>query len=197
MTTDGGNTWEYKSLGGFGYPVDVGFRTATEGWMPISYIRKFFFTSDFGNNWTEIDTPDSAMISHICFTDSAHGFGIGPYGTIVKYVYQEPSNLTEPEHSYSNFNLQQNYPNPFNPSTTIKYSIADEGFVKLVIFNMLGEEVATLVNTQQKAGKYEVNFTAKGGSASGGNAYNLSSGVYFYKLRAGSFYQIRKMILMK
>jgi hypothetical protein len=83
--------------------------------------------------------------------------------------------------------LEQNYPNPFNPSTTIKYSIADEGFVKLVIFNMLGEEVTTLVNTQQKAGRYEVNFNAAG----------LSSGVYVYRLETANFVTSKKLMLMK
>jgi hypothetical protein len=83
--------------------------------------------------------------------------------------------------------LDQNYPNPFNPSTTIGYSIAEDGFVKLTIFNMLGEEIATLVNTQQKAGKYEINF----------NASNLASGVYVYKIDAANFTSSKKLMLMK
>jgi len=85
------------------------------------------------------------------------------------------------------YSLEQNYPNPFNPSTTIKYSIAEEGFVKLVIFNMLGEEVTTLVNTQQKAGRYEVNFNATG----------LSSGVYVYRIETANFITSKKLMLMK
>jgi hypothetical protein len=83
--------------------------------------------------------------------------------------------------------LEQNYPNPFNPSTTIKYSIAEDGFVKLVIYSMLGEEVTTLVNTQQKAGRYEVNFNAAG----------LSSGVYVYRIEAANYISSKKLILMK
>jgi hypothetical protein len=62
---------------------------------------------------------------------------------------------------------------------------------------MLGEEVATLVNTQQKAGGYEINFSAKGGSASGGNAYNLSSGVYVYRIETANYTASKKLILMK
>ena len=85
------------------------------------------------------------------------------------------------------YTLEQNYPNPFNPSTTIKYSIAEDGFVKLSIFNMLGEEVATLVNTQQKAGRYEINFNATG----------LSSGVYVYRIEAENFSASKKLMLMK
>jgi hypothetical protein len=83
--------------------------------------------------------------------------------------------------------LEQNYPNPFNPSTTIKYSIAEDGLVKIAVFNMLGEEVATLVNTQQKAGRYEVNFNANG----------LASGVYVYRIETANFTASKKLMLMK
>ena len=85
------------------------------------------------------------------------------------------------------YSLDQNYPNPFNPSTSIKYSIANDGFVNVSIFNLLGEKVVTLVNTNMQAGSYEVNF----------NASQLTSGVYFYSIEAGSFKAVRKMLLMK
>jgi hypothetical protein len=83
--------------------------------------------------------------------------------------------------------LEQNYPNPFNPSTTIKYSIPEEGFVKLAVYNMLGEEVVTIVNANQKAGRYEVNFNATG----------LASGVYVYRIEAANFVSAKKLMLMK
>jgi len=85
------------------------------------------------------------------------------------------------------FQLQQNYPNPFNPSTVISYSIAKAGNVTLKVYNMLGQEVATLVNGYQAANSYNVNFNASG----------LSSGVYMYKLSTGSNEIIKKMVLMK
>jgi hypothetical protein len=85
------------------------------------------------------------------------------------------------------FSLEQNYPNPFNPSTTIKYSIPEASKVILKLYNLLGEEVATLVNEEKVAGYYMVEF----------NAVNLPSGVYFYRIQAGHFVQTRKMILMK
>jgi hypothetical protein len=85
------------------------------------------------------------------------------------------------------YSLDQNYPNPFNPSTLIKYSVAQDGFVNVSIFNLLGEKVATLVNSNMKAGSYELNF----------NASQLSSGVYFYSIDAGDFKAVRKMVLMK
>ena len=83
--------------------------------------------------------------------------------------------------------LEQNYPNPFNPSTTIKYSILEDGFVKLAVYNMLGEEIISLVNNVQKAGRYEVTFDAS----------SLASGVYLYRLEAQKFISIKKMILIK
>jgi photosystem II stability/assembly factor-like uncharacterized protein len=197
ITTDGGNTWEYTALGVFYYPYSIGFRTNFEGWVPMGEQRYFLYSTDSGVNWTVVPTPDSSNILRISFPDSLHGYGIGGNGTIVKYIYQGPTNLIEAEENTPDYYLLQNYPNPFNPNTTIKYSIAEEGFVKLTVYNMLGEEVVTLVNTTQKAGKYEVNFSAIGGSASGGNAYRLSSGVYIYRIEAANFTVSRKLIFMK
>ncbi|MBI2427918.1 MAG: T9SS type A sorting domain-containing protein [Ignavibacteriales bacterium] len=85
------------------------------------------------------------------------------------------------------FALEQNYPNPFNPTTTINYSIPLNGLVSLKVFNILGQEVMSLVNTEQTAGNYQVTF----------NANTLSSGVYFYRIDAGSFSSVKKMMLMK
>jgi predicted extracellular nuclease len=85
------------------------------------------------------------------------------------------------------FKLSQNYPNPFNPSTVITYSIPNESSVSLKIYNMIGQEVKTLVEENKAPGTYNVNF----------NASNLSSGVYFYSLRAGNYYQVKKMMLIK
>lgn len=86
-----------------------------------------------------------------------------------------------------NFNLEQNYPNPFNPTTNINYSIPSSQKVILKIYDELGREVATLVNSDQPAGNYSVDFNASG----------LASGIYFYRLQSGSFIQMKKMILLK
>jgi hypothetical protein len=85
------------------------------------------------------------------------------------------------------FTLQQNFPNPFNPTTDLRFTIADLRFVSLKVFNVLGQEVATLVNGQLPAGSYDVTFDAR----------FLSSGVYFYQLTAGGMVQTKKMILEK
>ena len=102
------------------------------------------------------------------------------------------------------FALEQNYPNPFNPVTVIKYTIGgDRGWelgvrdVSLIVYDVLGREVATLVNEKKAAGSYEVNFSARGGSASGRDGSGLASGVYIYRLTAGTFVQSRTMLLVK
>ncbi|MHB2156078.1 T9SS type A sorting domain-containing protein [Calditrichota bacterium GD2] len=87
----------------------------------------------------------------------------------------------------NSFSLKQNYPNPFNPLTTIEYSIPKTADVQLTVYNILGQKVAELVDQKQNAGSYRVTL----------NGHNLPSGVYFYKLKAGSFEQVRKMLLVK
>jgi len=85
------------------------------------------------------------------------------------------------------FNLSQNYPNPFNPTTNIQYSIPTESFVTVSIFDILGKEVATIINKKQSAGSYKTNF----------NASKLPSGIYFYRINAGNFSETKKMMLLK
>ena len=84
------------------------------------------------------------------------------------------------------FKLYNNFPNPFNPSTTIKYSIPEVSKVSLTLFNLLGEEVTRLVDEEMTVGNYTAEFIAT----------NLPSGIYFYKLQAGTFTETKKMILM-
>jgi len=85
------------------------------------------------------------------------------------------------------FSLSQNYPNPFNPATKINYSVPKDGYVKISVYNVIGQEVAELVNGMIKAGTHEVNFDASG----------LTSGIYFYKIEANGFSNIKKMTLLR
>ena len=93
----------------------------------------------------------------------------------------------EPGQIVNGFKLLQNFPNPFNPATVIKYSVPREQVVTLKVYNLLGSEVATLVNENKPAGDYEVRFNAEG----------LSSGLYFYKLEAGTYSETKKMLLVR
>ena len=90
-----------------------------------------------------------------------------------------------------NFTLEQNYPNPFNPSTTISYQLPTAGNVILKVYDVLGNEVATLVSEYKLAGSYEVEFNSTVGS------HQLANGVYFYQLKAGDYNETKKMILIK
>ncbi len=95
--------------------------------------------------------------------------------------------IDDPEVIPTKFALEQNYPNPFNPSTTIKFSIPQKTNVKLNIYNSIGELVTTLVNEEKPAGNYSVKW----------DSHNLASGIYYYRISAGDFNEVKKMILMK
>ena len=85
------------------------------------------------------------------------------------------------------FKLYANYPNPFNPTTKIRYAISQTAFTTLKVYSVTGKEVATLINEEKTPGVYEVNFDGK----------NLASGIYFYKLQAGNFTDVKEMVLLK
>lgn len=103
------------------------------------------------------------------------------WGNIPTQVKENPTNLP------AKFTLQQNFPNPFNPSTTIQFSLREQSFVSLRVFDVLGKEVRTLVNEHQQSGMHMVIF----------DRANLPSGVYFYKLEAGTCYDTKKFLLIK
>ena len=147
--------------------------------------------TEFGIPITYIDasTPNKCIIS-FQILNPVGGVNV----TLGSEMYLDDLELSmdivsdvENEFQTLTFQLEQNYPNPFNPSTKISYSIPQEGDVTLKIYDVLGNEVATLVSEEKPAGVYEVEF----------NAGNLSSGIYLYKLTAGNFIQTRKMILIK
>ncbi len=108
-------------------------------------------------------------------------------GKLYRFVKKDTTGLIKLRKVRGKFSLGQNYPNPFNPATTIKYSIPEAGFVSLKVYDILGNEVAVLVNGNQSPGTHEINF----------NANNLANGIYFYKLKYGNNIQVKRMILMK
>ena len=111
------------------------------------------------------------------------------YGYELRVSYEEATAVNEKNTSLQKFELAQNYPNPFNPSTRISYNLPQSETVTLKVYDMRGREIATLVNAKQSAGKHTVEFNAA--------QYNLSSGVYVYSINAGSFFDVKKLIMVK
>ncbi|NCS87495.1 MAG: hypothetical protein CO127_07125 [Ignavibacteria bacterium CG_4_9_14_3_um_filter_36_18] len=105
------------------------------------------------------------------------------------YGQDVPVEVTELEDSNVDYNLFQNYPNPFNPSTTIKFQINNTLKVKITIFDTLGNEIAVLLDEEKSPGKYEIEFNAQ--------KYNLSSGVYFYRINYEGKELVKKMTFLK
>ncbi len=109
------------------------------------------------------------------------------FGVQINIYYTAITDVSNKELEIKDYTLLQNYPNPFNPSTVISYSLPQSDFVQLKVYDMLGREVAVLVNKEQKNGTYEVQF----------NASNIYSGVYFYRLQSGGFEETKKLVLLR
>ena len=155
-------------------------KTADVEWEKIGFVEGHGTTTE---------------IQHYIFTDN--DVNPGKYQYKLKQIdYNgafEYSDIVEVEILFVNeFSLSQNYPNPFNPSTTIKYTVPQTAQVQIKVFDVLGNEIETLVNEEKQSGTYEVEFNSHSG-----NVRNLPSGVYFYQLRAGNFIESKKMILLK
>jgi hypothetical protein len=133
----------------------------------------------------------------------SYTYRLKAYKDSLESEYSNEASLTivgikgEKEDIPNEYSISQNYPNPFNPTTKIKFALPKSGLTKLIIYDLLGREVITLINNELKAGYHEINIDAHNlpnrVSAEGGYA----SGVYFYQLRVGDFIQTNKMILMK
>ena len=147
-----------------------------------------FLSSDNGNNWISIYSglPNNQIQSllvndhDLLVGTSAAGVWRRPLSELVG-VAKEENNLPQ------NYVLSQNFPNPFNPNTVISYSLPSASNVKLSVYNTIGQTVKVLENGYKNTGNYSVNF----------NASDLPSGIYFYKLEAGQFRQVKKMMIMK
>ncbi|PIP76683.1 MAG: hypothetical protein COW85_12910 [Ignavibacteria bacterium CG22_combo_CG10-13_8_21_14_all_37_15] len=160
------------------------------------------------SEWSVYNLFNSGLIDNDVYSVNIDKFGKVWCGTSSGLAVFTPGNPTAIDRtdnplSPKDFLLYQNYPNPFNPSTTINYQIPSNSFVTLKVYDLLGNEITTLVNEEKAAGAYQVNFSAQqttnnkplasGMSSKGGYA----SGVYFYTLTAGKFTATKKFILMK
>ena len=151
-----------------------------------------FRSTDGAYHWNVFDDglPDSGHVIAIAIDALRHRVfasgsswkdaGLYVYDTMVSADSVVP---TIP----SSFVLSQNYPNPFNPTTTLEYALPQPARVQLKIYNVVGQQIATVVDGEQEAGHHTVNFDAR----------EFSSGVYFYRLHAGTYSDIKKMLLLK
>ena len=154
-------------------------------------------TIDF---WTDIAGADGRIISLYNSGDGVHlnnaGHRILFARVVDKNIYEQINTVSaieeKPLVAY-NFKLEQNYPNPFNPETNINYQLSETGFVTLKVFDMLGREVATLLNEVKEAGAYQTVFNTQLTN----NQQRLTSGVYFYQFRVGEVMETKKMILLR
>ena len=147
-----------------------------------------FRSTDHGEHWTDVSLGlPTLTIADLCLNSKGYIFAAS-YGNGVYRSTQSTTDIHEPIADFpQSFWLEQNYPNPFNPTTNFEFRIANFGFVNLKIYDMLGREVATLVNENKAAGNYTIEW----------NASNFSSGVYFYKLQVGNNVSVKKMLLLR
>ena len=189
-TTDGGATWQPLS----GVTPEMGVLAAfpagsTNAWVAAPHAVAC--SRDNGETWVLQPTdPFDGSLNAISFSDPTNGWIVTSNGEILRYRDLSGPLAVRPEGERElpvQTLLQQNYPNPFNPSTTIKFELHEAAEVRLSVFDILGREVSVLVNEKRDAGVHDVRFDASG----------LSSGVYFYRLTAGDFEQVRKFLLLK
>jgi hypothetical protein len=175
-STDAGTTWTNERLSD----------TSFFGSQPNSDVR-------FGD-YIGIDAFAGTIVP-VWTDDRAGSFNQEIYTGLVSIVLSSSDQAFETPRG---FNLEQNYPNPFNPSTTISFLIPHSSLVIVTVYNLLGQEVATLVNEVKQAGRHEVVWDARlRPSDSGGQAGALPSGVYFYRLWSDSFTETKKLILLR
>jgi len=184
-TTNGGANWIMKPSISTANMNSVYFYNAEKGW--VAGVNVVLGTTNGGNSWTQ-QFASAANLNSVHFCDSLNGWVCGGnkvFGSVTGgWTGVLPQGMNIPYES----RLYQNYPNPFNPVTNFKYQIANNKFVTLKVFDILGKEVATPVNEKQQPGTYEVKFD-------GGN---MPSGVYYYVLYAdGVRVETRKMALIK
>jgi hypothetical protein len=187
ISSDHGESWTFAQT----IPWVTSIQAIGPNIFASSYGDGIWLSIDYGSSWTQINDGFSSSAYYVLSTGINDKYIYA--GTNASGVWRRDLSelVTDVNHSTnltpSAFYLGQNYPNPFNPSTTISFSIPNESFVSLKVFNSLGEEVAELVRETKPAGNYSVSFDAS----------ELTSGIYFYKITAGSFSQTRKMILVK
>jgi hypothetical protein len=219
-STDKGVTWNQINSGlnvGIEYNTKYSYYTSaiedivydpiTEHLILLDKMNGLYRSTDLGAKWHKINNglptikvdPKSLNIPCVLAINPTTGMlfvGYQGYMESENLIYRSTPDIPndhqvisvdEPEDIPTTYSLSQNYPNPFNPTTTIQYAIPKDEFVKLTVYDITGKIVKELVSGHNAAGKYSVEF----------NASNYSSGTYYYKLEAGEYKNIQKMMLVK
>jgi photosystem II stability/assembly factor-like uncharacterized protein len=186
-TTDGGTSWNIINSGTDNHLYAVRFSDASTG-IVVGAKGTVLRTTNGGLTWTQEIVGTANWLRGVALHSKNTNIIVGSNGLILK-PFDKMTSVDK--HTLAGipevFQLYQNYPNPFNPSTTIEFDIPERTNVKLVIYDILGREVETIIDKELEPGKYKINFTAT----------NLPSGVYFYTLKTPKFTKTNKMLLIK
>ncbi|RJP64834.1 MAG: T9SS C-terminal target domain-containing protein [Ignavibacteriales bacterium] len=193
-STDAGNSWEHI-FPTFSYAYSM---YCNDGILIVggTNINKMYLTKDHGITWSDLSTGMDFLGGVYTFCKDGDYLYAGTQSGVWKRSLFEITTDVKNEKSslLPDFYLSQNYPNPFNPSTTINYSIPVETLratslqhVTIKVYDVLGREVATLVDEEKPAGNYEITF----------NANKLSSGIYYYRIISNGFIESKKMTFLK
>ncbi len=166
--------------------------------MPVEIKIKFFDLTD--TTFTVMNDTNNQLFS-FHFDKQPTELVFDPNNEIVLKISNTVLvSVDENENIPSEFILEQNYPNPFNPNTIIRYQLPETGFVTLKVFDVLGNEIARLVNEEKTAGSYEIEFNSHSDESQNlpAGRQGLSSGIYFYQLKVeNKFIETKKLVLMK
>lgn len=191
LSPNGGEVWQANSTHDITWAatnldrIEISYKLSpTDSWRRVVQTMP---ASQGTYSWVIPNTPTTH--ARIRISDRQTGTVID--SSDGEFTITGPTSVSDLSGTPTTYELHQNYPNPFNPSTVITYGVPKDGFVTLKVFNMIGQEVATLVSEQLPAGRYSATFDTQ--KLSG----NASSGLYFYRLTAGEFSEIRKMMLLK
>ena len=172
-------SWETKTeIKNYGFSIER--RTSEGDWNSIAFIDG----AGYSNSTKKYVYKDNDLFSSS--GSSKFQYRLKQIDTDGKFTYSDVVNVKITPSSYKLF---QNFPNPFNPTTTIRYQLPKDSRVSLNVYDILGREVATLVNKEQDAGRYSIQLSA--------SAYRLASGIYIYRIQAGNYVSVKKLMLMK
>jgi hypothetical protein len=189
-STDGGTTWSGSVITGQVFRSVV-YVTSQSTYVCVGTGGVVYKSKDNGSTWTAMTSGITDVLRNVS-ASTTYTWAVGASGKIIRLTNSALTSTGSEVNKLASFSLEQNYPNPFNPSTTIKFGLASESKVTLTIFNSLGENITTIVNSNLQAGTHTIEF----------NASELPTGIYYARLNAiavngDNFTQTIKMALMK